>query len=75
MMKSLVIYGCLLVVVQAQSEIVLRFLNLNRENLTISKSCDSDLKTVNASLAKNEIWALKCECQNSFKNMLYECRE
>lgn len=59
--KSFLIIVCALIEVQAQSEIVLRFLSLNRKNLTITKACDHDLKVISASLETNEVWALKCK--------------
>ena len=46
--------------VSAQSEIINRFINLKRNELNISESCDNNLKAIGDSLVKNEVWALKC---------------
>lgn len=61
-LHHLVIFFGSLIVVHAQHEIVYNFLNLNRENLGISKACDQDLQMISAGIETNEIWALKSEC-------------
>lgn len=61
MIKNLVAFGYFLIVVQAQSEIVLKYLSLSRENLTISEACDRDLQLISASIKSQEVWTEKCE--------------
>ena len=50
-----------MIAVETQSNIIDRFIKLNRDNLTISKECDSDFKVINASIQGNDVWALKCK--------------
>lgn len=45
----------------AQSEILLRFLHLNRHNLSVSQSCEQDLQVIDESLGRKDIWAMKSE--------------
>lgn len=61
-MRILIVIICVLVPnVFAQSEILYKFLNLNRENLSISGSCENDLQILKDSLVDGEMWALKSE--------------
>lgn len=45
----------------AQSEILYKFLQLNREHLRISESCENDLQIIEEGLESEDVWALKCE--------------
>ena len=57
--------NCAIPAINAQSEVIHKFLRVNRTGLLVSAECDNDLKIVENSLAENEIWALKCECVKS----------
>ena len=61
-MKVITAIFCVLVPsVLAQSEILYKFLKLDRGNLAISKSCNDDLKIIDSSLENKDIWALNRE--------------
>lgn len=57
--------NCAIPAINAQSEVIHKFLSANRARLAVSHNCDNDLKIIENSLAENEIWALKCECVKS----------
>lgn len=57
----LVIFCVLVPNVFAQSEILYKFLQLNREHLRISESCENDLQIIEEGLESEDVWALKCE--------------
>ena len=61
-MRIFAVFLCVLVPAAfAQSEILARFLHLNRQNLSISQSCEQDLQVIDESLGRKEIWAMKSE--------------
>ena len=61
-MRIFIVIFCVLVSnAFAQSEILYKFLNLNRENLTVSGRCENDLQILQESLESGEIWAMKSE--------------
>lgn len=61
-MKVITAILCALVPsVLTQSEILYKFLKLDRGNLSISKSCNDDLNLIDFSLERQDIWALKCK--------------
>ena len=60
-MKLYLVIFCVFPIVFAQSEILNRFLKLNRDELKISGKCDNDLNLIDKNLNDGEIWALKCE--------------
>ena len=65
-----VVFGVLVPTVFAQSEILLRFLHLNRQNLSISQSCEQDLQVIDESLGRKEIWAMKSELKRFIEIVL-----